>query len=379
MFEELGYLSLMDEMMSVTPRREGINSSCRTKQMGVNLRVMCLSIRKRESTKRSSPMTSLVLTDSSKLTFDSQPLGNIKPQPAKRHRENMYFTVRSGKLKFVSLLWQVCHFWRLVTGLPTSVVNCGATEAGSNVKNTFNLDMMEHHDAWKSSNYDWLPNLPKGLGEKVPEENLQTLELANALFMLSSTAEDGEIEVRISLDAALKDTYEYLQMFAVGLEQVVIDQKENGGEFLQEFKDTEFKVRATLCEIQVAMVERNVTPKADVTREIMGEELRMMGNSSYRNLRDWLIFRDYMNGLDTTLLGGAGQALSGQGQDPARVRAVGNLLLRRKYQALHPRVERRSVGTNPPPAPISEDQDGNAHQTMAVKEFLEHVLRQVSS
>ncbi|CAG2063055.1 unnamed protein product [Timema podura] len=163
-------------------------------------------------------------------------------------------------------------------------------------------------------------------------------------------------------------------MFAVGLEQVVIDQKENGGEFLQEFKDTEFKVRATLCEIQVAMVERNVTPKADVTREIMGEELRMMGNSSYRNLRDWLIFRDYMNGLEYVV-----QALSGQGQDPARVRAVGNLLLRRKYQALHPRVERRSVGTNPPPTPVSEDQDGNAYRTMAVKEFLEHVLRQVSS
>nr|CAD7439471.1 unnamed protein product [Timema bartmani] len=260
-----------------------------------------------------------------------------------------------------------------------SLVYCESStldQATSEVKNTFNLDMMEHHDAWKSSNYDWLPSLPKGLGEKVPEENLQTLEL----------------------DTALKDTYEYLQMFAVGLEQVVIDQKENGGEFLQEFKDTEFKVRAlntsvinnlskeagdeqirlkeihpyqlwTLCEIQVAMVERNVTPKADVTREIMGEELRMMGNSSYRNLRDWLIFRDYMNGLEYVV-----QALSGQGQDPARVRAVGNLLLRRKYQALHPRVERRSVGTNPPPTPVSEDQDGNAYRTMAVKEFLEHTL-----
>lgn len=54
-----------------------------------------------------------------------------------------------------------------------------------------------------------------------------------------------------------------------------------------------------LCELQVALVERGVTPRPDVTRSAMLPEYRAMSSSvTYRNLRDWLIFRDYMNGLE---------------------------------------------------------------------------------
>ena len=54
----------------------------------------------------------------------------------------------------------------------------------------------------------------------------------------------------------------------------------------------------TLCEIQAAMLERGVTQHENITRQIMGNELRHIGNSSYRNVRDWIIFRDCMNGLE---------------------------------------------------------------------------------
>jgi len=57
-------------------------------------------------------------------------------------------------------------------------------------------------------------------------------------------------------------------------------------------------VLQTLCEIQAAMLERGVTQHENITRQIMGNELRHIGNSSYRNVRDWIIFRDCMNGLD---------------------------------------------------------------------------------
>jgi hypothetical protein len=48
----------------------------------------------------------------------------------------------------------------------------------------------------------------------------------------------------LQLDTALKDTYKYLQKFAVGMEQVVWDQTDNNGAFKNEFADIEFKLRA---------------------------------------------------------------------------------------------------------------------------------------
>jgi hypothetical protein len=46
------------------------------------------------------------------------------------------------------------------------------------------------------------------------------------------------------------------------------------------------------------MLELGVMQYDNITRQIMGNEYRHMGNSSYRNVRDWIIFRDCMNGLE---------------------------------------------------------------------------------
>lgn len=43
---------------------------------------------------------------------------------------------------------------------------------------------------------------------------------------------------------ALKDTYRYLQKYAVGIEQVVWDQMDSNGPFKNQFADIEFKLRA---------------------------------------------------------------------------------------------------------------------------------------
>lgn len=53
-----------------------------------------------------------------------------------------------------------------------------------------------------------------------------------------------------------------------------------------------------LCELQIAMLEKGITPDEDVNRTIMAPEIRDIQDDSYRNLRDWYIFRDYMNGLE---------------------------------------------------------------------------------
>ncbi|XP_065353161.1 uncharacterized protein LOC135948035 isoform X2 [Cloeon dipterum] len=148
------------------------------------------------------------------------------------------------------------------------------------VKSTFNVDFVQHHETWKDLHYSWLPSMeqiPKNLGESTPVNHLQNLELPKAL----------------------QDSYKFLQTFAVGLEQVVWDQEDGSG-FKADFQATEYSLRSVLCEIHAAMIERGVKQHADITRDIMSREFRNMskGNSSVRNLRDWFIFRDYMNGLE---------------------------------------------------------------------------------
>ncbi|XP_067209427.1 uncharacterized protein [Linepithema humile] len=148
------------------------------------------------------------------------------------------------------------------------------------VRRTFKMEFDDMHATWKDSHYDWLPGLneiPKHLGEKLDQKYLDTLEL----------------------DKALLDAYEYMQKYAVGLEQIVWDQEEHHLEFHKQFQDTEYELRTVLCELQVALVERGVMSRQDVTRDAMSSEYRAMSSSStFRNLRDWLIFRDYMNGLE---------------------------------------------------------------------------------
>ncbi|XP_077295905.1 uncharacterized protein LOC143918082 isoform X2 [Arctopsyche grandis] len=147
------------------------------------------------------------------------------------------------------------------------------------VKKTFKVNFDEHNNAWKHSKYDWLPSkvqIPKDLGEAVPAEHLKSLN---------------------NLNVALALTYEYMQRFAAGLEQVSRDQRKADGEFKELFNSAEYKLRALLCEIQVAMIERGTIQHNDITRDIISGEDRNLDNT-HRNLRDWVIYRDYMNALE---------------------------------------------------------------------------------
>ncbi|XP_033219441.1 uncharacterized protein LOC117174433 [Belonocnema kinseyi] len=150
------------------------------------------------------------------------------------------------------------------------------------IKEMFTTNFDDLHTSWKSNRYDWLPGLreiPKQLGEALSQDYLNKLEIRN-------------------LDTILLDTYEYMQIFAVGLEQIVWDQEDYNLRFQQQFQDTEFKLRTVLCELQVALIERAVPLRPDVPRSVMGPQFRNMTENTYRHLRDWLIFRDYMNGLE---------------------------------------------------------------------------------
>lgn len=49
--------------------------------------------------------------------------------------------------------------------------------------------------------------------------------------------------IHFQLDKALLDAYEYMQKYAVGLEQIVWDQEEHHLEFHKQFQDTEYELR----------------------------------------------------------------------------------------------------------------------------------------
>jgi len=148
------------------------------------------------------------------------------------------------------------------------------------VRRTFSSPSWEdHHLTWKEQRYNWLPSwkdIPKHLHETLERGHLQ----------------------KLTLDTALLRIYNYLQRFAVGLEEIVLDQALFDGEFIQEFNEAEYKLKAVLCELQMAMLERDIEFGDDITRDIMKDDVRDIQDQSYRNLRDWYIYRDYMNGLE---------------------------------------------------------------------------------
>ncbi|KAK5650164.1 hypothetical protein RI129_001193 [Pyrocoelia pectoralis] len=145
----------------------------------------------------------------------------------------------------------------------------------------FNSNIEQLHKNWKQARYEWLPQdsqIPKSLNEPVTEEHLEMLKMDNALV----------------------DTYEHLQKIAVGLEQVVQDQEREGGPLVDNFKQSELNLRLVLCELQMATYERGIHSKLhpDVTRDLMPDYLRNDKVNTSRNLRDWIIYRDYMNTLE---------------------------------------------------------------------------------
>lgn len=53
-----------------------------------------------------------------------------------------------------------------------------------------------------------------------------------------------------------------------------------------------------LCELQIGMLEKGLAHPEDASRDLMPKDIKDIEDRSYRDLRDWFIYRDYMNGLE---------------------------------------------------------------------------------
>lgn len=80
----------------------------------------------------------------------------------------------------------------------------------------------------------------------------------------------------------------------MGLEQILLDQILHDGKMITQFKDIEYELFQLLCEIQFGMHVQNIQLKSDVLRHVMSHQYRDINESSLRNLRDYLILRDYI-------------------------------------------------------------------------------------
>ena len=66
----------------------------------------------------------------------------------------------------------------------------------------------------------------------------------NDAFMMNEAFTRSVTSFPFQLDSALKRMYNYLQRFAVGLEVMVEDQAMYDGDFIMEFNEAEYKLKA---------------------------------------------------------------------------------------------------------------------------------------
>ena len=86
-----------------------------------------------------------------------------------------------------------------------------------------------------------------------------------------------------------------MQYFAVGIEQILIDQQLHDGLLLDQFKEIKYELYQLLCDLQYALHLLNIPQKPNVSRSVMSYEYRDIKELSRRNLRDYRILREYIN------------------------------------------------------------------------------------
>lgn len=98
----------------------------------------------------------------------------------------------------------------------------------------------------------------------------------------------------LTREEAFKIAFGYVQYYAVGLEQAVLDQIFHNGPFHRLFLEVQQNLGQLLCELQIGIVHFNVAKNPDVLRDVMSHEYRDIRQDSQRNLRDYIILREYI-------------------------------------------------------------------------------------
>ena len=99
-------------------------------------------------------------------------------------------------------------------------------------------------------------------------------------------------------ETAFKKSFQYLQQFAIGFEQMILDQLLYEGTLLDELREVENYLFQLICEVQLGMWILDISPDSHVQRKIMALEYREMKSASRRFIRDYAILKDYIRTVD---------------------------------------------------------------------------------
>ncbi len=104
------------------------------------------------------------------------------------------------------------------------------------------------------------------------------------------------------IEEAYSTSYEYIQYFAVGLEQIITDQQlhfeDYSKDIITEFEEINYEMNQLLCNLQTAIHVLNIGQKRNVDRNVMPKRYKDIEELSQRNLRDYTILNYYINATD---------------------------------------------------------------------------------
>jgi len=90
-------------------------------------------------------------------------------------------------------------------------------------------------------------------------------------------------------------SYEYIQYFAVGIEQILEDQQSYESSMIKKFEEIEYQLYELLCNLQYSIHLLNIPQRPNVSRSVMSREYRDVEEMSRRNLRDYVILKEYIS------------------------------------------------------------------------------------
>lgn len=122
--------------------------------------------------------------------------------------------------------------------------------------------------------YAWLPTLPKQYKEEVLERDLKS-------------------KTPIEL---VKDLYRYLQIYGVAIDEAANEAAPNSAD--QVFLQKKAELRALLCEFNSFLTAIKILPSCDVTDSIMPDNMKTNLDTTGRDTRNYIIYKEYLNCLE---------------------------------------------------------------------------------
>ncbi|XP_057654826.1 uncharacterized protein LOC130893068 isoform X2 [Diorhabda carinulata] len=122
--------------------------------------------------------------------------------------------------------------------------------------------------------FGWLPALPKQYKEEVPENELKS-------------------KTPIEL---VKELYRYLQVYGVGIDVAANEATPNSAD--QVFSQKRAELRALLCEFNSFLTAVKILPSCDVTESIMPDHMKRNLDTTGRDTRNYIVYKEYLNCLE---------------------------------------------------------------------------------